>query len=110
MLQAENLVTHHGQLRVLHGVSLHVNKREILTIIGANGAGKSTLLGTLAGMYKPQSGQIWLDGENLTGLPVNQVVRRGISLVPEGRQIFSGLTVRENLLLGMYHKYRQRET
>jgi branched-chain amino acid transport system ATP-binding protein len=109
MLQVKQLVTYHGRIRVLNSLSLYVNKGEIVSIIGANGAGKSTLLGTLAGLYKATEGEVLLDGENLTGLPANKVVRHGLSLVPERRQIFSNLTVRENLILGMYYKYRKEK-
>lgn len=105
MFQVNNLVTYHGRIRVLNSVSMQVNKGEIVTIIGANGAGKSTLLGTLAGLYKPQEGEVLLDGKSLYSLPANKVVRNGLSLVPERRQIFANLTVKENLLLGMYYQY-----
>ena len=107
MLRVTDLETYHGRIRAVNRVSLQVNKGEIVSIIGANGAGKSTLLGTLAGLYRPTRGEIWLEGERLDKLPSHKVVRKGLSLVPEGRQIFSSLTVRENLILGMYHKYRR---
>jgi len=110
MLQVTDLETYHGHIRAVNRVSLQVNKGEIVSIIGANGAGKSTLLGTLAGMYRPARGEIWLEGERLDKLPSHKVVRKGLSLVPEGRQIFSSLTVRENLILGMYHKYRRERS
>ncbi len=109
MLQVNELVTYHGRIQALNHVSLHVEKGEIVSIIGANGAGKSTLLGTLAGLYKPSGGEIRLDGERLDKMPANKVVRKGLSLVPEGRQIFSTLSVRENLVLGMYYKYRKEK-
>jgi branched-chain amino acid transport system ATP-binding protein len=109
MLQVTDLETYHGRIRAVNRVSLHVNEGEIVSIIGANGAGKSTLLGTLAGLYRPARGEVRLGGERLDKLPPNKVVRKGLSLVPEGRQIFSTLTVRENLVLGMYHKYRKEK-
>ena len=109
MLKVENLVTYHGRIKVLHGLSFHVDAGEIVAIVGPNGAGKSTLLGTLAGLYKPAQGKISLDGAALEGLPAYKMVRKGIHLVPEGRQIFMPLTVKENLLLGMYpHYFTQR--
>lgn len=109
MLQVTGLETYHGRIRAVNRVSLHVNKGEIVTIIGANGAGKSTLLGTLAGLYRPTSGEIRLGEERLDKMPSHKVVRQGLSLVPEGRQIFSSLSVRENLVLGMYYKYRKEK-
>jgi branched-chain amino acid transport system ATP-binding protein len=108
VLHVHNLVTCHGQIQVLQSVSLHANQGEIVSIIGANGAGKSTLLGTLAGWYKPKSGEIVLYGNPITGLATEKVVRKGLCLVPEGRQIFASLTVRENLVLGMYQHYFQK--
>lgn len=107
MLRVNNLETFHGRVQVLRQVCFDVKKGEILAIIGANGAGKSTLLGTLAGIYPPRSGEVTMDGESITGLPAERVVAKGLSLVPERRQIFDGLTVRENLLLGAYSHYRK---
>jgi len=109
MLQVNELVTYHGQIRALNRVNLRVEQGEIVSIIGANGAGKSTLLGTLAGLYRPSEGEIKLGEERLDRLPSNKVVRKGLSLVPEGRQVFSTLTVRENLMLGMYYKYQKEK-
>ncbi len=102
MLRVERICTSHGRVQVLHEVSLAVNPGEIVAIIGANGAGKSTLMGSISGLYPIQSGQILLEGKPVHGLSAEQVVGRGISLVPEGRQVFYGLTVRENLVLGAY--------
>lgn len=109
MLQVKNVTTYHGRIRALNSVSLYVDHGEIVSIIGANGAGKSTLLGTLAGLNSTQQGEVYLNGTSLIGMPAYQVVQHGISLVPEGRQIFPSLTVLENLILGMYHKYRQEK-
>ncbi len=105
MLQIKNLVTCHGHVEVLHGISLVVENKQILAIIGANGAGKSTLLGTISGLYKPRSGAITLDGEVIHGLKAEQTVVKGLSLVPERRQVFYDMTVRENLMLGGYSRY-----
>lgn len=105
MLSVENLSTRIGSIQILHDIHLHVNKGEIVSVIGANGAGKSTLLNTLSGLYKPMAGSIELFGEPIGGYPAHKVVGKGLALVPEGRQIFTGLTVQENLLLGMYSKY-----
>lgn len=105
MLQVENVSTQIGNIEILHSISLEVHSGEIVSVIGANGAGKSTLLNTLAGLYKPSTGRVVLHGETISGFPAHQVVGKGLVLVPEGRQIFSNQTVRENLLLGMYSKY-----
>lgn len=102
MLKVESLVTRHGQVEALHGVSFSVDEREVVAIIGANGAGKSTLLGSIAGLYPPAAGRVEVAGQDLTGRPAEEVVRHGVSLVPERRQVWSDLTVRENLVLGAY--------
>jgi branched-chain amino acid transport system ATP-binding protein len=105
LLQISALVARRGSVQVLHGVDLDVQPGEILAIIGPNGAGKSTLMGTIAGVYPPRAGTIVFDGRPITGLPAEAIVRRGISLVPERRQVFNTLTVRQNLVLGGYHRY-----
>ncbi|MFS0644124.1 ABC transporter ATP-binding protein [Siminovitchia sp. 179-K 8D1 HS] len=105
MFQVENLSTSIGKIQILHSIDFHVNEGEIISIIGANGAGKSTLLNTLAGLYRSFEGKVTLRDEVITGLPAYKVVGKGLSLVPEGRQVFPNLTVKENLLLGIYTKY-----
>lgn len=105
MLVVQGLCTHIGKIQILHDIDFQVNKGEIVSIIGANGAGKSTLLNTLAGLYRPTAGTVILDGEVISGNQAFKVVKKGLSLVPEGRQIFSNLTVKENLMLGMFSKY-----
>jgi len=107
MLKVRNLEAGYGPLKVLKQVSLHVAAGEIVTLIGANGAGKSTLLRALAGLLAPRGGEVLFDGEPLLGLPAERVVDRGIALVPEGRQVFAAMTVRENLLLGGYVALRR---
>jgi branched-chain amino acid transport system ATP-binding protein len=102
MLNVRNLEAGYGPLKVLRQVSLHVAAGEIVTLIGANGAGKSTLLRALAGLLTPSGGEVLFDGEPIRGLAAERVVGRGIALVPEGRQVFAAMTVRENLLLGGY--------
>jgi branched-chain amino acid transport system ATP-binding protein len=102
MLAVRNLEAGYGPLKVLRKVSLHVAAGEIVTLIGANGAGKSTLLRALAGLLAPTGGDVLLEGQPIRGLPAERVVDRGIALVPEGRQVFAAMTVRENLLLGGY--------
>ncbi|WP_282201422.1 ABC transporter ATP-binding protein [Collibacillus ludicampi] len=109
MLEVSNLHTYHGFLHALKGVTFSLNKGEILAIVGSNGAGKSTLLGTIAGIYKPKEGKILLAGEDISVLPVEKVVARGVCLVPERRQIFDSLSVRDNLLLGSYHRFRREK-
>jgi branched-chain amino acid transport system ATP-binding protein len=106
MLKIRNLYSGYGNLRVLKGVSLHVNPGEIVTIIGGNGSGKSTLLSTVAGIVKAQEGEIEFNGEKIAGLAPEKIVAAGCSLVPEGRMIFSAMTVRENLVLGAYARIR----
>ncbi|TCZ77861.1 ABC transporter ATP-binding protein [Paenibacillus albiflavus] len=104
MLEVSDLNTYHGHLHALKGITFSVRKGELLSIVGSNGAGKSTLLGTLAGVYAPKAGRIIFEGEDITKLSVEQVVARGICLVPERRQIFDSLSVKDNLLLGAYHR------
>ncbi|MBO7676296.1 MAG: ABC transporter ATP-binding protein [Erysipelotrichaceae bacterium] len=102
MLKVNNLHTYYGNIKALRGVSFHVDKGEILSFIGANGAGKSTLMNTLSGTLKPKQGEIIFEGEDITKLSPRDRVKRGITLCPEGRQIFPKFTVEENLLMGAY--------
>ncbi len=106
MLTVKNLVVTRGHVRALAGVSFSVSAGEVLVILGANGAGKSTLLGSIAGLYPPAAGELSLDGRPMNGLSPEAVVRKGISLVPENRELFPELSVRDNLLLGAFHRYR----
>jgi branched-chain amino acid transport system ATP-binding protein len=108
MLRIRNLDSYYGRLQVLKGVSMHIDEGEIVTLIGANGAGKTTLLNSISGLITEKSGEIEFGGKNLMPLSADRVVRRGISQVPEGRQIFSTLTVRDNLQLGAYIRPRSR--
>lgn len=107
MLKVNNLHTYHGFLHVLNGIDFELNQGELLAIVGSNGAGKSTLLGTLAGLYFPKEGSILYGDNDITRDGVQKVVSKGICLVPERRQIFSSITVKDNLLLGAYHRYRK---
>jgi branched-chain amino acid transport system ATP-binding protein len=102
MLEVENLHVSYGAIKALHGVNLKVEKGSIVTLIGANGAGKSTTLRALSGLVKPSSGSIRYDGQEISRLPANKVVSEGLCHVPEGRMIFSNLTVAENLKMGAY--------
>jgi branched-chain amino acid transport system ATP-binding protein len=102
MLKLEHVVTHYGALAALRGISIHVGAGQTVALIGANGAGKTTTLLTVSGLLRPSSGQILLDGKSIAGAEPHAIVRQGLVHVPEGRQIFSQLTVRENLLAGAY--------
>lgn len=102
MLLVEGLRARYGRIEVLHGIDLAVNSGEIVTVIGANGAGKTTLLRCLSGVHPASGGSITFRGDNLSGVPAWRRVGRGLSQSPEGRQIFTNLTVEENLRLGAY--------
>jgi branched-chain amino acid transport system ATP-binding protein len=102
LLTIENLDTYYGHVHALKGINLDVEQGEIVTLIGANGAGKSTSLRTISGLVRPRAGRISLDGTEITFLPAHKIVEAGISHAPEGRQIFSTLTVNENLNMGAY--------
>lgn len=102
MLEVRNLNVHFGVIHALKGISLTVNDGEIVTLIGANGAGKTTTLRTISGLKKPTSGEIILDGVDITNTSAQERVKMGISHVPEGRRVFSNMTVLENLELGAY--------
>jgi branched-chain amino acid transport system ATP-binding protein len=108
LLSARDLVVEYGTIRALHGVSFEVNEGEIVTLVGANGAGKSTTLRAVSGLIKPSAGEILFQGRRIDGLAGHLVARLGLAHVPEGRQPFSLLSVRENLLLGAYTR-RQGE-
>jgi branched-chain amino acid transport system ATP-binding protein len=102
VLKVENLHTHYGKIEALKGISIEVNDGEIVTLIGANGAGKSTTLKTLSGQISPSSGTILFDGADIGGVPAHKVTGLGIIQVPEGRRIFSRMTVLENLEMGAF--------
>ncbi|MVW74950.1 ABC transporter ATP-binding protein [Pseudomonas xionganensis] len=100
MLSMNNISTFYGKIQALHDVSVQVNKGEIVTLIGANGAGKTTLLMTLCGDPRAASGQILYEGQDISGLSTAEIMRLGLAVVPEGRRVFSRLTVEENLAMG----------
>lgn len=100
MLKLQNVHTHYGKIEALKGVSLEVNEGEIVSLIGANGAGKSTLLMTVCGDPRASAGQILFEGKDITQASTAEIMRSGIAIVPEGRRVFSGLTVLENLHMG----------
>ena len=102
MLKIDNLHVSYGGIRALQGVSLAVPEGKIVTLIGANGAGKSTTLRTISGLVKADSGSITYEGQELLGLPINKILEKGIALVPEGRRVFTNLSVLESLRIGAY--------
>ena len=102
MLEVKDLHVSYGGIRALRGVNLEVPDGKIVTLIGANGAGKSTLLRTISGLVKSESGSITYDGKELLGMPINKILELGIAQVPEGRRVFTNLSVLENLKIGAY--------
>ncbi len=109
LLSVENLHVSYGAIRALHGISFHVEKGEIVTLIGANGAGKSTTLRTISGLLLTDRGKIVYDGTDITNMGADRIVQMGIVQVPEGRKIFAPLTVRENLEMGAFTRRDKRE-
>lgn len=109
LLRVNDIRVHYGQSEVVHGISLHVPEKAIVSIIGANGAGKSTVLKTILGMKVPTNGEIWFQGNRIDQLPVHEIVRMGLALVPEGKRLFHHMTVLENLRLGAYTKKNSSE-
>ena len=102
LLEVQNLEVNYGVIRALKGISFHVNKGEIVSLIGANGAGKTTTLHTITGLIHPKAGTVLFHGEDITRIPAHKIVTRGLVHVPEGRRIFQNLSVYDNLLLGSY--------
>jgi branched-chain amino acid transport system ATP-binding protein len=110
VLTVKSIHTYYGNIHALKGVSLHVRAGEIVTLIGANGAGKSTLVNTICGMVQPQKGNIEFQGRPIHALSPENIVRQGVALVPEGRQIFSTLSVQANLEMGAFlHRRNARQ-
>jgi len=110
LLEIENLHSYYGHVHALKGISLEVEEGEIVTLIGANGAGKTTTLRTISGLLTPREGRVVFDGQVLNGVPAHQIVNLGISQAPEGRQVFTTLTVQENLNMGAYSLGSDRKT
>lgn len=102
MLTINDINVFYGAIHAIKGVSLEVNEGEIVTLIGANGAGKSTILRTISGLLKPKTGSIQFEGQEIDGMPAHEIVKTGISQVPEGRRIFAEMSVLENLELGAF--------
>jgi len=108
MLSLNNISAHYGKIQALHNVSLHINQGEIVTLIGANGAGKTTILGTLCGEPRATEGSITFDGKDITDWQTARIMREAIAIVPEGRRVFSRMTVDENLAMGGFFAERQQ--
>jgi branched-chain amino acid transport system ATP-binding protein len=104
MLEVKNINVYYGAIHAIKDVSFQVNEGEIVTLIGANGAGKSSTLKTISGLIKPKNGSILYNDTNLVAIPAHEVVKHGISQVPEGRRIFANMSVKENLEMGAYHR------
>src|SRR6266540_5262421 len=102
LLELKNVHSYYGNIHALKGISLTVDKGEIVTLIGSNGAGKSTTLRTISGILQPREGEVWLEGQRIDHVPAHKVVERGVLQAPEGRRIFPRLTVRENLEMGAF--------
>lgn len=102
ILEIKDLKVQFGGIKAVDGISIDVEKGKIVTLIGANGAGKSTTLRSVAGIIRPQEGEIFFEGENITGLSPDKIVAKGIAMCPEGRRVFPNLTVLENLKIGAY--------
>jgi branched-chain amino acid transport system ATP-binding protein len=106
MLEISNLVVGYGSIRALHGISLQVPEKQIVTLLGANGAGKSTTLRAVSGLLKARGGTVTYMGRNITNQPAHKLVQQGLCHVPEGRMVFANLTVHENLLMGGFLRRR----
>ena len=102
LLEVKDLEVYYGMINALKGISFHVDRGEIVSLIGANGAGKTTTLHTITGLIRPRSGSVLYKGSELTHIPAHKIVSMGMVHVPEGRRIFQGLTVQENLMMGAY--------
>ena len=109
MLEVKDLQVYYGVIQALKGVSFEVNKGEVIALIGANGAGKTTTLHTLTGLLQPKGGSITFEGVDITKVPAHKIVEMGIAHVPEGRRVFSQLSVYENLIMGAYTRKDKKE-
>ncbi len=104
MLKIENLNVGYGDVQVLWDVNMEIHEGEVVALVGSNGAGKTTLLYTISGLLKPFSGSIQFLGREIAGLPSEEIVDLGITQVPQGRRLFAGMTVKENIMMGAYHR------
>lgn len=108
MLKLDSIVAGYGRTRILHGVDLNIPKGGLVALLGGNGTGKSTTLKTIAGLVKAQEGQVLLGGRNINAVPAEERATLGLSLVPQGKEVFGGMSVEENLLMGAYHRRKER--
>ncbi len=104
MLEVKDLEVYYGVIRAIKGISFEVNEGEIIALIGANGAGKTTILHTVTGLIRPKAGQVIFEGQDITKTPAHKIVKLGMAHVPEGRRVFSQLTVYQNLKMGAYSR------
>ena len=102
LLEARDVVVHYGRIKALHGVSLVVHEGELVTLLGSNGAGKTTMMRAISGLRRLTSGSVWFDGQDVTGVKAHKRVADGLIQAPEGRGVFPGMTVRENIEMGCY--------
>ncbi len=109
MLEIKDLQVYYGMIQAIKGVSFEVNEGEVIALIGANGAGKTTILHTITGLLSPKAGSICFEGKDITKVPAHKIVSMGMAHVPEGRRVFSGLTVLQNLKLGAYTRKNKEE-
>lgn len=109
MLKVSNVNAGYGEIQVLWDVSLFVNSGEIVALIGSNGAGKSTLLGVISGLIRPKKGAVFFEGKDITGCSPESIVKVGISHIPQGRRLFAGMTVKENLMMGAYCRKNRKQ-
>ncbi len=109
LLEVMDIHTYYGNIHALNGISLNIERGEIVTLIGANGAGKTTTLRTITGLLKPRQGQVLLEGEDISKLKAHEIVYKGIAMIPEGRGVFARLTVAENLDMGAYIRRNKGE-
>jgi branched-chain amino acid transport system ATP-binding protein len=109
LLEVKNLNVHYGVIRAIKDISFEVNEGEIVTLIGANGAGKTTTMQSIMGLIKPSSGEVYYDGQRIDTVPAHKIVKLGMTQVPEGRRVFSELTVYENLMMGAYTRRDKEE-
>lgn len=109
MLEIKDLQVYYGMIQAIKGVSFEVNEGEVIALIGANGAGKTTILHTVTGLLSPKAGSICFEGKDITKVPAHKIVSMGMAHVPEGRRVFSGLTVLQNLKLGAYTRKDKEE-
>lgn len=109
MLKVDSIVAGYGRTRILHGVSLNVPKGGLVALLGGNGTGKSTTLKAIVGLVAVQEGRVVLDGKVINDVPAEQRASLGLSLVPQGKEVFAGMSVEENLLMGAYHRRRDRQ-